>query len=73
MTGKGGIGKTHTLKKVLKKNSMVENKDYVWLSSGISTSDELYKIMYEYNGKLIVLDDAPKIFEGEYRISMWTN
>lgn len=73
LTGKGGIGKTHTLKKVLKENSMVENKDYVWLSSGISTSDELYKIMYEYNGKLIVLDDAPKIFEGEYRISMWKN
>ena len=73
LTGKGGIGKTHTLKKVLKDNNMVLNKDYVWMSSGLSTSDELYKLMYEYNGKLIILDDAPKIFEGDYRISMWKN
>ena len=60
-------------KKVLKDNNMVLNKDYVWMSSGLSTSDELYKLMYEYNGKLIILDDAPKIFEGDYRISMWKN
>ena len=30
ITGKGGIGKTFTLKEVLKDKKMTLNKDYVW-------------------------------------------
>lgn len=73
LTGKGGIGKTYTLKEVLKDEDMVENRDYVWISSDSTTSDALYSTMYEYNGKMIVFDDAPKLFEGDYRVSMWKN
>lgn len=73
LTGKGGIGKTHTLKQVLKEKNMKENTDYVWISSDSTTSDALYTTMYEFNGKLIIFDDAPKLFEGDYRISMWKN
>lgn len=73
LTGKGGIGKTYTLKQVLKEKNMVENRDYVWISSDSTTSDSLYTTMYEYNGKLIIFDDAPKLFDGDYRISMWKN
>lgn len=73
LTGKGGIGKTYTLKEVLKEKHMVLNKDYVWAGSGNSTADSLYKLMYEYNGKLLVFDDSPNLFEGTYRISLWKN
>ena len=73
LTGKGGIGKTNTLKRVLKNKNMVLNRDYVWAGSGNSTADSVYQLMYEYNGKLIVFDDSPNLFDGDYRISMWKN
>ena len=71
LTGKGGIGKTNTLKRVLKNKNMVLNRDYVWAGSGNSTADSVYQLMYEYNGKLIVFDDSPNLFDGDYRVSMW--
>lgn len=73
LTGKGGIGKTHTLKKILKEKNMVLNRDYVWAGSGCSTADSVYQLMYEYNGKMLVFDDSPNLFDGDYRISMWKN
>lgn len=73
ITGKGGIGKTYTLKEVLKEKKMVINRDYVWAGSGNSTADSVYQLMYEYNGKMLVFDDSPNLFDGGYRISMWKN
>ena len=73
ITGKGGIGKTYTLKEVLKEKHMTLNKDYVWAGSGNSTADSVYQLMYEYNGKMLVFDDSPNLFDGGYRISMWKN
>lgn len=73
LTGKGGIGKTYTLKQVLKEKHMVLNKDFVWAGSGNSTADSVYQLMYEFNGKLLVFDDSPNLFDGDYRVSMWKN
>lgn len=73
LTGSGGIGKTHTIKDILKEKNMVENRDYVWISLDQTTSSALYSILYDYNGKLIVFDDAPKLFDGDYRIALWKN
>ena len=73
ITGKGGIGKTHSIKTALDEKNMIVNRDYVWLASGNSTADNVYKLMYDFNGKLLVFDDSPNIFEGDYRISMWKN
>ena len=73
ITGKGGIGKTHSIKTALDEKKMIVNRDYVWLASGNSTADNVYKLMYDFNGKLLVFDDSPNIFEGDYRISMWKN
>ena len=73
ITGKGGIGKTHSIKEALKENNMVINRDYVWAGSGCSTADAVYKLMYDFNGKMLVFDDSPKLFDGDYRISMWKN
>lgn len=73
ITGKGGIGKTHSIKEALKEKNMVINRDYVWAGSGCSTADAVYKLMYDFNGKMLVFDDSPKLFDGDYRISMWKN
>lgn len=73
ITGKGGIGKTHSVKEALKEKHMIINRDYVWAGSGCSTADAVYKLMYDFNGKLLVFDDSPKLFDGDYRISMWKN
>ena len=73
ITGKGGIGKTHSIQTAFKEKNMVINRDYVWIASGNSTADSVYKLMYDFNGKILVFDDSPNIFEGDYRISMWKN
>ena len=73
ITGKGGIGKTHSIKTALKEKNMVINRDYVWAGSGCSTADAVYKLMYDFNGKMLIFDDSPKLFDGDYRISMWKN
>ena len=71
ITGKGGIGKTHSIQTALEEKNMVINRDYVWAGSGCSTADNVYKLMYDFNGKMLVFDDSPNLFEGDYRISMW--
>ena len=54
-------------------NNIVINRDYVWVASGNSTADSVYKLMYDFNGKILVFDDSPNLFDGDYRISMWKN
>ena len=71
LTGKGGIGKTKTLKTVLKSMNMIKNKDYIWVSSESVTADKLYTLMYQYNGKLLIFDDTGDIFEGKYNGPLW--
>lgn len=71
LTGKGGIGKTKTLKTVLKERKMIKNKDFIWVGSERVTADKLYALMYEYNGKLIVFDDTGDIFDGKYNGPLW--
>ena len=71
LLGKGGIGKTATVKKVLKEKNMVKNKDYIWVGSERVTADKLYTLMYKYNGKLIVFDDTGDLFEGKYNGPLW--
>lgn len=71
LTGKGGIGKTYTVKKVLSERNMINNKDYIWLGSESLATDRLYKLMYTYNGKLMIFDDTADIFEGKYMLPFW--
>ena len=71
LLGKGGIGKTNTVKKVLKAKNMIKNKDYIWVGSESITADKLYTLMYKYNGKLIVFDDTGDLFEGKYNGPLW--
>ena len=71
ITGRAGSGKTYALKKTLKKNGMVEKKDYIDVGNGATNADALYRLMYKYNGKLIILDDAVNVVGGAARIGFW--
>jgi len=50
--GEGGVGKTETILRTLE----TEDVQAVYLN-GVVTPLELYHLLYEHNGKLIVLDD----------------
>jgi len=62
--GEGGIGKTETIMRTLEG----EKADAVYLN-GVVTPLELYNLLYEYNGKLVVLDDIEGVLNNARAIS----
>ena len=56
--GTAGSGKTYTMHKVFKELGMREGVDYRDWGTASKSKTALYNYMYEYNGKLVVLDDA---------------
>jgi hypothetical protein len=67
MTGSGGIGKTTEVINTLAKLGLIEDKpdvpgDYLVIR-GFSTPRALYETLYEYNDKILVLDDADQVFK----------
>ena len=71
LTGKGGIGKSYTVEKVLGENDMTENRDFVRVGSGSTTAESIYLNLYNYNGKLIIFDDSADLFSTSKKISVW--
>lgn len=71
ITGKAGVGKSHTVKEILEKNNMIEKRDYWNVGTAPTTATALYKLMYKNNGKLIIFDDSSKIVSGANRIAFW--
>lgn len=71
ISGTSGASKTYTVKDLLRTYGMVDGKDFHIKSSGSSKESTMYNLMYKYNGKIIVLDDAAGIFDGEQRMAMW--
>jgi hypothetical protein len=67
MTGSGGIGKTTNVTNTLAELGLNEDKpdmpgDYLVIR-GFSTPRALYETLYEYNDKILVLDDADQVFK----------
>jgi hypothetical protein len=71
ITGTAGVGKSMNVEKALKDMGMIENKDYLNVSSGSTAMASLYKKFYDYNGKLLILDDSSSLFKTEYQKSFW--
>ena len=71
ITGVGGIGKSASIKKALKKMNMRADVDYHIASSGSTAAQELYSKFYEFNGKIIIFDDSGSLFDGDYKPSLW--
>ena len=71
--GKGGIGKTTLVKKMLEDRGLRKNIDYILTGSTSSDAESIYNTCYDYNGKIIILDDIPQLFSGDQRQSLWKN
>ena len=71
ITGSGGIGKSKHIKDVLKEENLTPNVDYFELGSGNTSAKNLFETLYEFNGKLIILDDSADIFDGKYNLPLW--
>jgi effector-binding domain-containing protein len=62
ITGRGGIGKTHTVMSTMKEFGLVKDEDYVVIK-GASTALSLYKSLYFNRDKILVFDDCDSIFK----------
>lgn len=62
ITGRGGIGKTHTVMDTFKDYDLVKEQEYVVIK-GASTALSMYKALFFNNGKIVVFDDCDSIFK----------
>jgi len=82
--GTGGVGKTYTMKQVMKRHNAVEydpfegqgdinvpdSYDYVKIT-GKSTPTAMFKALYEHNGKTIVFDDCDSVLQDETSVNIF--
>lgn len=71
ITGKGGIGKSESIRNALNDEGMVEDRDYYNMTSGSTAVQALFKKLYDYNGKLLIFDDSGELFNSTYKLNMW--
>ena len=71
VTGPGGAGKSKNINDILEKENMIKNVDYFELGSGSTSAKNLYRLLYDFNGKLLILDDSADMFEGKYNMPLW--
>jgi hypothetical protein len=62
IAGRAGTGKTFTVENTLNNQGMVEDIDY-FVMKGSTSVLEVFKKLYQFNGKILVFDDADTIFE----------
>lgn len=67
LTGDAGLGKSYTVTESLKQKGLLEDTigevgDYV-VVKGYSTPKSLFRLLFEYNGKVIVFDDCDQVFK----------
>lgn len=62
ITGRGGVGKTHTVMQTLKEFDLIKDEDYVVIK-GASTPISMYKALYYNNEKIVIFDDCDSIFK----------
>ena len=71
ITGKGGIGKSESIRRALEDEGMIEDRDYYNMTSGSTAVQALFKKLYDYNGKLLIFDDSGELFNSTYKLNMW--
>lgn len=70
VSGIGGIGKSETWE-TLKREMSLTKKDYAEKGATSVATVELYKFIYENNGKILVFDDTPDMFDTAFKVSFW--
>jgi len=68
ISGMAGMGKTTEIRNVAKENGLIEGKQYI-VYSGSASPLGIYKLLYENNGKLIILDDI-NVFENSKTVDI---
>lgn len=69
ITGEGGLGKTYTVKREIRRKRLEKEEDFIYIK-GFSTAKGLYKTLYENNGKLIVFDDCDEILKNDIALNI---
>jgi hypothetical protein len=62
ITGRGGVGKTHTVIQTMKEFDIKKDEEYVVIK-GASTALSMYKALYFNNDKIVIFDDCDSIFK----------
>lgn len=57
IAGRGGIGKTHTVEKVLAKHGLQDNKGY-FKNTGTASAAGIYALLFRHRDGVIVFDDS---------------
>ena len=68
ISGQSGVGKSFKTKKFLEERNLVKDRDYVVYKSKASAAG-LYMLLYENNGKIILLDDIDSVFDSKDAIN----
>ena len=71
ITGAGGIGKTFTLEKVLKESGFREGYEYIKPQNFNVTATSLFELFYTYQNRLIILDDAKRLWDDAQKVAFW--
>lgn len=69
ITGEGGLGKTFTVKREIRRKNMSNFDDFVYIK-GFSTPRGLYRTLFENNGKLIVFDDCDEVLDDKIAVGL---
>lgn len=53
------------------KDNLLENRDWFLFSSGDPTPNAIYNLLYDHNGKILVLENYYELLKGEERYLFW--
>lgn len=71
ISGVGGIGKSETWNEIKKEMRLEKGRDYAERDNTTCNAKELYNFIYNNNGKVLVFDDTPKLFDSDFQIGFW--
>lgn len=71
ITGEKGVGKSNAINEIIEEKNLVENRDYINITSGSSVAEAIYSYLYRYNGKIIIFDDTPDLFSTQRKMALW--
>lgn len=71
ISGKGGVGKSEAWKDVRSEMRLKDNIDYAQRGTSTCNASQLYDFVYDNNGKLLVFDDTPNLFDTGFQRAFW--
>lgn len=69
ISGSGGLGKTHTVTKVLDDLGLNEDEDYIMVK-GFTTPKSLYRLLFQHQDKIVIFDDTDSVWQNEVAVAL---